>query len=119
MRHYAVWIDADSIVPDNTAAVGKQMKALEKDSAALLITSSRAAYHSAALGLPVILFHYLPAGNTVMVSPIVPTDEFDHIKLAAPFPWSAVAGTAVAAARSSLGENTRKSLIPLPRHGLI
>lgn len=119
MRHYIVWIDADSIVPDNSKLVGEQVKALEKDPAAILVTDNRTAYHAAYLGVPVIMFHYLPAGATVMVSPILPTDETDFIRLASPFPWSASAAQAIPAARSSVEESERKRLIPLPKHGLI
>ena len=119
MRHYAIWIDADSIVPDNSKLVSAQVKALEKDPAAVLITDCRSAFHAASIGMAVIQFHYLPAGNTVMVSPILPTSITAHIKLAAPFPWSATPQQAIAAARYSIGEHDRKKLYPLPKHGLI
>lgn len=119
MRHYAVWIDADSIVPENSNLVSEQVKALKKDPAAILVTDNRAAYHAGFLGIPVIMFHYLPAGATVMVSPILPYLETDFIRLASPFPWSAKAAQAIPAARSSIDESARKDLIPLPKHGLI
>lgn len=117
MRHFAVWIDADSIVPTNTQHVDEAIRALRKDHACLLIASNREAFHASQLGMYVVRFHYYPLGGQFSAAPVYCVSDFEYLELSTPFPWTH--SQAVSAARSCIAEHDRAELIPLAKHGLI
>ena len=125
MRHYAAYIDTDSIVPSNTDMAARNLRKLRQDPSAVLVSSPMHAFGLYHAGMVVVRVRFDPRPSMgLSLDKVLPrrsdSGMYDLQVLEFPLPWGGSAKDIIVGCRACLPEDYRKNLHTyIDRPGLV
>lgn len=109
-RHYALFIDADTITPDNSKMWAEAIRALLKDPSCIICASPTTLFNAVQLGVRTVRIYAIPGERAFYIHEIKSLGPTRWEDWTYPSPWSAHPGFIVQGVRAALTDDYRAGL---------